>query len=277
MKGRFAVALVVGLFVMACAPAQAIVLRYQPKVGETAKHKLSISGGMLTSIPGMGQGMQIEMTGTLDYTEAALSETAETTRVETRLLGGPATTKMAGHSETGQMPTGRIVADIDRRGHPVRVVVKEIGGRTMMPESAETWGKQFNFPEGNVEVNDSWSDTVKIPSAPQGPEVTLTLKSQLLDLTTYQNRKCAKIRTSFEGPISVDLSALGVPSQEAKGSMEATLQGDVISYYDYENSIEVYSEGTIAVVMGFSVEGPEAPPSGLNIQVQMEVKTTLEE
>jgi hypothetical protein len=281
MRRRWAVGVVAGLLLATCLPAHAIVLRYQPKVGEATKHKVSMSGTMLASVPGMGQVMQMELNGAVDYTEKALSETAETTRVETRLLGGSMTVKMEGQSQTEEMPTGRVVTDTDRRGRLVNLVEANVGGQNAMPDAmgpgSATWGSQFvALPEGTVEVNDSWSDTLKIPTAPIGPEIPLTVKSQLLELPTFQNRKCAKIRTSFEGPMNLDLSALGMPAEAGKGTMEASLQGDMILYYDYENSLQVYSEGTIAIDMNLSMTGPDAPPGGMNMQMQISVKATLE-
>jgi len=284
MKTRCAVGLTAGLLLVMCLPAHAIVLRYRPKVDEVVEHRMTMAGRMQMSVEGMGQLMQMEMTGSLEYAEKALSATEETTRVETRLTGGTMTAKGGGQSQTQDMPTGRMVADLDRRGRVVKMVSAEFEGEDAMAQGmgpdAQTWSTmpaQFGaFPEGEVNVNDTWSEELKIPMAPDGPEMTLNIESQLLALTTFQGRKCAKARTSFEGPMNLDMADLGAPGGEVEGTVEAMLQGDMLWYYDYENSVYVYGEGSIGMDMNISVAG-EDMPGGMTAQVLMNVKMMLAE
>jgi hypothetical protein len=149
-----------------------------------------------------------------------------------------------------------------------------------MGPGAETWSTmpaQFGaFPEGDVNVGDTWSEELKIPMAPDGPEMTLNIQSELLALTTFQGRKCAKARTQFEGPMNLDMADLGTPAADVEGSVEAMLQGDMLWYYDYENSVHVYGEGTVGMDMNISVAGEEMP-GGMSAQVLMNVKMMLAE
>jgi hypothetical protein len=284
MKRRCAVGLVAGLLLVACLPAHAIVLRYRPKVDQVTKHKMTMAGRMEMSVEGMGQLMQMEISGTLNYAEKALSETAEATRVETRLTGGTMTAKGGGQSQTQDMPTGRMVADIDPRGRVVKMVSAEFEGEDAMGQGmgpgAETWSTmpaQFGaFPEGDINVDDTWTEELKIPTAPDGPEMTMNLESQLLALTTFQGRKCAKVRTSFEGPMDLDMADFGGAAGEVEGTMDAMLQGDMLWYYDYENSIYVYGEGAVGMDMNISVAGADMP-GGMNAQMLMNVKMSLAE
>ncbi len=284
MRRRCAVGLTAGLLLAACLPAHAIVLRYRPKVDEAVKHKMTMAGRMQMSMEGMGQLMQVEMTGTLEYAEKALSAAEETTRVETRLTGGTMTAKVGDQAETQNMPTGRMVADLDQRGRLVKMVSAEFEGEDAMAQGmgpgAETWSTmpaQFGaFPEGDVNVGDTWSEELKIPMAPDGPEMTLTIESELLALTTFQGRKCVKARTQFEGPMNIDMAGLGGPGADVEGTVEAMLQGDMLWYYDYENSVHVYGEGTLGMDMNISVAGEEMP-GGMNAQVLMNVKMMLAE
>ncbi len=283
MLRRCAVGLAAWLLLSAGSPAQAIVLRYRPEVNEVTKHKMSMAGSARVSMEGMGQVMQMELTGSLDYAEKALSETDETTRVETRLLGGTMTAKVSGESHTQPMPTGRTVVDRDRRGRLVKIVEAEfenLATPQLMGPGAETWTNMPNqfgaFPEGDIEVNDSWSEQLEIPTVPGGPEIGMTINSRLLALTTFQGHKCAKIRSSFEGPIKLDLSELGTPTEGVEGTMEATLQGDMLWYYDYENSVHVHYEGAVGMEMNLAMSGPDAPAGSMSTQVLMDVKMTLE-
>ena len=284
MKRRCTVGLAAGLLLVACLPAHAIVLRYRPKVDEVTKHKMTMSGRMEMSMEGMGQLMQMEISGSLDYAEKALSATEEATRVETRLTGGTMTAKAGGESQAQDMPTGRMVADIDPRGRVVKMVSSEFEGEDAMAQGmgpgADTWSTmpaQFGaFPEGDVTVNDTWSEELKIPTSPDGPEMTMKLESQLLALTTFQGRKCAKVRTSFEGPMNLDMGDFGGAAGEVEGTMDAMLQGDMLWYYDYENSLYVYGEGAVGMDMNISVAGADTA-GGMTAQMLMNVKMSLAE
>jgi hypothetical protein len=284
MKRQYVLGLVACFLAAGSLPAQAIVLRYQPKVGEVTKHKASMAGRMETEMPGMDQTMHIEMTMSMDYSEKALSATDETTRLETRLLGGSATMKMNGESHTEDMPTGRMVADMDRRGRVARLVEADFGapefGEMMAPggETFPNWSQFAAFPEGDVKVEDSWSDELQIPTGLGGPELKLTFTSRLLALTTFQDRRCAKIRSSFEGPMQFDMSDMNLPGEQgAEGSMEATLQGDMLWYYDYENSVYVYGEGSVGMDMKMSMAMPEGAGGTMTTRMVMNIKTTLGE
>lgn len=284
MKRRCAVGLVAGLLLVACLPAHAIVLRYRPEVDQVTKHKMTMAGRMEMSVEGMGQLMQMEITGTLNYAEKALSATAEATQVETRLTGGTMTAKGGGQSQTQDMPTGRMVADIDPRGRVLKMVSAEFEGEDAMAQGmgpgADTWSTmpaQFGaFPEGDINVDDTWAEELKIPTSPDGPEMTMNLESQLLALTTFQGRKCAKVRTSFEGPMNLDMADFGGAAGGVEGAMDAMLQGDMLWYYDYENSIYVYGEGAVGMDMNISVAGADMP-GGMTAQMLMNVKMSLAE
>jgi len=283
MKRRCAVGLVAGLLLVTCVPANAIVLRYRPKINELTKHQITADVRIQTSIEGMGQVTQREATASVDYIEKALSETAETTRLETRWVRGILTTKANGEVHTEELPTGRVVADMDRRKRLAGVVETDFGGEAdlseLMGPGAETWTNLFAqfgaFPEGDIEVSGAWSEELKIPISPAGPEVEITVESRLLALTTFQGRKCAKIQTSFEGPISLDLSDFGAPTEEVKGAMEAMLQGDMLWYYDYENSVDVYQEASARMDTNLSMSAPEAPGGTITTEARLKLKMTL--
>ena len=284
MRRGYVVGLLAGMWLVSCVPAQAVVLRYHPKVGEVVKHKISMAGRMETTMPAAGQSMRMEMTGVVDYAEKALSETEETTRMENRWLGGKMSLKMNGESQSVDMPTGKLVVDLDRRGRMVKMVEAEFGGESpaggmMGPdlENLPTWSQFGAFPEDDVKVDDSWSEELEFPALEGGPELTLVVNSRLLALTTYQERKCAKIRTSFEGPMSMDISKVAPAGAAAEGAMEAVLQGDMLWYYDYENSVYVYAEGAIGMNMTMAMAGPEMAGGEMAMNMVMNVKYALAE
>ena len=159
----------------------------------------------------------------------------------------------------------------------VSLVESEFEGeaQSVVGTGAENWSTFSNFsafPEGTVEVGDSWSDELEIPALPGGPEMSLKLTSHLLGLTTYEGRKCARIRTSFRGPMSFEEMA-GAEAESA--SMEATLEGTMEWHYDYENSVYVGGEGSVGIDMKMSIAAPEMPGTEVTTKMLANVKMTL--
>jgi hypothetical protein len=277
---------VIGLLLAASLPVHAVVLRFEPKVGETHRHKLTISGRMTMEM--MGEEMRVETTAEVDYAEKALSREGDVTQYETELLGGELTMvneTLGGQTQTIDTPAGRVVAEYDGRGRLVKVVEHEFEGQVSEqplmgsgPESMATSSHYGSFPEGDVKEGDVWSDTIVMPLAPDGPEVEMEFTSELLALTTFQSRKCAKIRTSFSAPLAVDATDFGVPaSGEDAGGVEATLQGDVVMYYDYENSLYVYGQGTVGMDMNIAMAEAEMPGGDMTMKMIMNLKMVMVE
>ncbi|MGD0111317.1 MAG: hypothetical protein ABSD48_05585 [Armatimonadota bacterium] len=264
-------------------PARAVTLRYAPKVGDTVKHKVSLAGRTSSGAEDTGdnplaEAMRMEVSGTIQYAEKALSETTDTVRIETQVTGGKFTWGIGGQSQNQQMPKGKVVADMDRRGRLVKTIETTFSGKSgaqdFMTGGAGGWSNFSSFavfPEGDVKAGDTWSDEIKIPAAQGVPEVNLTLSSRLLDLTTVDNRKCAKIRTTFKGPFNLDT----IPGAGDSSSMEATLQGDLVWYYDYENSVYVSGEGQVGMNMNINVSGPEIAGMPVSIKMLMNIKLSL--
>jgi hypothetical protein len=258
----------------AALPAHAVVLRYQPAVGSVQKQKATMAGRMETSMEGLGQMMRMELVSEMNYQQKALSQTDEVTRVETKLLGGKASVKFGEQSQSIDMPDGKIVADIDRRGRMAKLVEMDMKGQQsqqmMGADSLGNWSQFAAFPEGEVTVGDSWADKITVPSTAGGPDLTLDLNSKLLSVETFQGRQCAKIRTTFSGPMEYDLSAMG-----QAGAMNATLQGDMVWYYDYENSVYVYGEGTVGMDMNMASDASGMPAGAMTSKMIMNVKLAM--
>lgn len=275
----------VALFTLfVCLPAEAVVLRYRPKVDSVQRHKATMAGRMETTIEGMGQTMRAEVSMDMEYSEKALSQTEKATRVETELLGGKILVTFNQQTQTMDMPTAKMVADMDSQGRVIELVESKVSDDQMSQqllmgsgaESFPNWSQFSAFPEGDVKEGDEWSDTISLPTTPGGPEMEMTFQSKLIALTTFQSRKCAKMRTSFSAPINLDLAELSEGEDEdVGGAMTATLQGDLLWYYDYENSTYVYGEGTVGMDMKMAIDMPNAPGGTATTKMVMNLKTTL--
>ncbi len=281
MKRSCILGAALGFTVAACLPVHAIVLRYEPKVGTVTKYKASMAGRMHTSMAGMDEPMQMEMTTSMEYTEKVLAKTEKGTKVETKLVSGEGQVNFDGQSQTIPIPTGRMVAELDARGRLIELIETDLGDDAAMQQVMGVGGENFpnwpqfgTFPEGDVEEGQSWTGKLSIPVPGGGTGMELTVKSRLLALTTFQDRKCAKVRSSFSGPMNLDMSAAGLPAEEdVEGSMEANIEGDMLWYYDYENSIYVYGEGTVGMDMAFSM--PEGMGGDMTSKMALNVKTGI--
>jgi len=280
MNRRWLMGMVAGAMMVACMPAHAIVLRYTPKVGEVHKQKASMAGRMEMTMAALGQTMRGEMTIEMDYSEKALSQTETVTRMQTDLLGGKGSFSMAGQSQTMDMPTGKIVADMDRLGAMVKLIEMDMPGSEQFmgsgAESLPNWSQYSTFPEGDLKVGDTWSGKVSIPAGPDMPSIEMTFKCTLLDLTTFKGRNCAKIRTVFNGPFTMDMAgAQGVPPG-TEGTVDAVMDGNMDWYYDYDNSVYAYGEGTMAMDMTVAMAGEAAAAGDMSMKLKMNIKTALQ-
>jgi hypothetical protein len=277
MRRRWAACLALFAWLGVGLPAYAVVLRYAPKVGVVTKHKVTVSGRAETTAEDVGRTMRVEISGTVNYHEKALSETPDRVRIETAVTGGKLTMKMGGSTQAQEVPTGRMVAEMDRRGRLVKIIESDLGqgqaGQSLMGPGSESWSNLTNFaafPEGDVRVGDVWSDEISIPAAEGQPEIKLKLTSRLLALPEVGQRKCAKIRTNFSGPL-----AFAGSGESDAGAMQATLQGDVVWLYDYQNSVYVSGEGKLGMDMKMNMSAPEMPGMDMSMKMLMNVKLAL--
>ncbi len=272
--------MVVGISVVVCVPAHAVTLRYAPRVGEVHKQRAVVTGTADTTA--MGQTMNGTISMTMDYSEKALSQNNATTRVQTDLLGGKGSVSMAGQNQSIDLPTGKVVAEMDRRNRVVKLISAEVPGAqdAMGPgaESFPNWSQFGAFPEGDVSINDKWSGTVSIPASAGMPSINMAYECTLLDLTEEQGRKCAKIRTAFSGPFQMDLGGVKGMPQGASGEMNAAIEGSIIWLYDYENSVFVSGDGSVNMDMIMSMSGDPSMPAGdISTKIAMNVNTALQQ
>lgn len=281
MKRAYVVSLATCLLAVMVLPAQAVLLRYNPKVGVATKHKYTMAGRTEVTAAAMPEPMRIEMEAVMNSVQKALSETPSTVKVETRLLDSSAKITMAGETQTQPIPEMRVVTQVDRRGRTVKVIEEDtddVAASAQMPggvlEAFGDWADFSAFPEKEVKVGAKWSDERSIKISPGIEGIVIESTSELLALTTFQGRKCAKIRTVFEAPLSFDLSktaGLGIPGIDA--TAEGTISGTRLWYYDYENSVYAYAEETVG--MSTSTDMGEAMGGSITSNVVMNMKMTL--
>ena len=265
-----------------CLPAHAVVLRFKPKVNSIVKHKVTMSGRMEMTNDMFPEPMRVQMSMVTTEREKVLGETPEGLKIQTTTSGGKvksSTEGAEGDEDSQKLPDTTTVMIVDDRGRVKQVVSADLGEKGLSnPFSNEALMSLANFatfPEGDVKPNDTWPDELNIPASEGMPEINLSVNSRLLELLTYQGRQCAKIRTSFKGPMSFDMSQIADAPAGVSGSTEATLQGTFTQYYDYVNSIWVGGDGqmTMSMTMNMSAQGANTGP--MTMKMVMNMKTQM--
>ena len=274
----------VGLWMLSVVlPAQAVLLRYTPKVGAIAKHTISMSGRMEMTSEMLPQAMRMQLAVTMAEREKVLGQAEGGYKVQTSTSGG--TIKMTGEGLGGarsqKAPAASIVAIYDDHSRVARVV-----SMTGAKDVSMGMGGDSDFsalggiplPEEDVKPGDTWSDEIKMPMGQGMPEATINTTSRLLELATYKGRKCAKIRTTMNGPFSLDMSQMP-QAQGAQGSADGTMEGTMTAYYDYEKSVWVDASGKVTMNMNMNVSAPGGEGGGMSMtmamKMAMNVKMTM--
>lgn len=267
------------------ASARGVVIEYKPKVGQKATYKVMFAGRMQRAIEGdvpYATSQRYEVTATLKYTSQVLSQTDDATIVKIRMEDGEADVKTGDIVETVDLGTLQAEATVDRRrlGTDADVTAEADLSEVHLDvidalESLHLLDDQWlglvdvlYLPEGDVKPGATWSHRDE-PEG-EGPFPTVTIDHRLVELTSYGSRKCAKIAVSWRVPFS------DVPFPPGGGEVEAlasgVFSGEYLVYYDYENCLEVYVEGSV----GTSLTVP-LPDSSFEQKQQMNVKARLVE
>jgi hypothetical protein len=145
------------------------------------------------------------------------------------------------------------------------------------------------LPSKDVDINESWENTLTMKDnasmGAQSPDTEKVLvKSQLLGIVDYQDRKCAKISTTYERALTGDMSDPVSEGADAKISTTGKLTGSMTWYLDQESAYTAGAAGTMQMLMKMKIELPaevaaEVPPEMLNqestVALKANIKTTL--
>jgi hypothetical protein len=163
---------------------------------------------------------------------------------------------------TNKIPAMRFVAVLDSRSQMVSMISADLGAKDGESFLIPDWSNLSSFcafPEGDVKVGDVWESEMKLAGAPGIPAMDLKLKSRLLELSDDRGRKCAKIRSTFGGPFTVDLSQVakhfGIETKVMESALSASMQGSIVCRYDYENNLYLSQEGILVTTMSFTPPG----------------------
>ncbi len=239
---------VVLLLAAVCLPARAVVLSYAPEVGSSFVNACTMYMEQETSVPGEAPTKR-QAVGHMTLSSTVVEKTATGVREEGALRDTSLRTTGAGLPAGGRTETRPDVTytlTTDPRGV---VLEHRISG-------GGTWGDSLSgglsalagtgsFPASEVKPGDSWTGQYTIALGDPLPAMTVSAKCQLLELTTYRGRPCAKIRSVFSSPPQVTTAVAAT----------GRLEGTALTYYDYVHSVvvESVSDSLISLI---------APPAG---------------
>lgn len=256
-------------------PAGAVELVYKPKVGQTVQHKVMIAGRL--SLTGSGDELAAlldrrgEMTATIRYSATPTSQSDDSTVVEMRLLEGTAVVKTESATETVNLGTLTATLTTDRRletddaDFEFEEDLSEVSEEAYavldgFPILTGDWWELVDvlyLPAGDVSKGAKWQYEEE-SELPDGSAQPLVVSYELLDLTSHDGRKCAKIRASWRYEFSDMQVDEGDDAESATTTGSGVYSGDYLIYYDYENSVCAYSEGSI----GFDATATMPTPFG---------------
>ena len=281
------------LALAAAAPAGAVELVYKPKVGETMQHKVMLAGrlSVTTSDPELAAFLDQrgEMTAAIRYSAAPVSQSDDSTVVEIRMLNGQAVVKTESRTETVDLGTltGKLTADrrletgdleFDAEEDFTEISEEAYSVLDGFPLLAGDWWELVDvlyLPTGDVSEGAEWQyeDREDLPSESAPP---IVVKYKLLDLTTHAGRKCAKIRASWRYEFSdMKMGEEGEGEESDAMTASGVHTGDYIFYYDYENSVCPYSEGSVGLETSVMMPSPSGEGTA-SMKALVNVKTTLE-
>jgi len=228
-----------------CAAAQAVMLRYAPKVGTKVSYDHAVTSTSDATVA--GQTMHVDSTMHMTATYTAKAQTPKGTRVEVAMRDGSMTLTMPGAEtpRTQKIPDMTTTMLIDDRGQmqQAKTSGEDQQASAMSDDLLSNLSGFSMFPKTEVKPGDTWSDTLETKAMGKaGAAVKVAFTCTLLELSTYQGRQCAKIRTTFKGTTT----ATGMPGT-------GNLQGSALQYYDYENSLWV--DGEVKMTMNMKLPG----------------------
>ncbi len=288
---------------LAAGRADAVVLRYNLKKGDTASYKEmeSIAQRMSFSMAGQSRRQDSASTANSLYKEQVTDVTSEGVIILIRsTLSEELTTGVNGKEQKISQPPGEktyIRMTPQGRVLSARTTVPQETSQSMSSRvpgtnmedllgglgTLEAVTAHFPFPDKDLQPNETWTDTVRLPGFLGGASTTISLNSRLLAIAPYKGRDCVKIRTSFEIPLDIDMRQfLGQalpPGADVQMDMKGKITGRMEWQFDYKSGRLVYSEGPVVMSFNssFSLTSPQGQsmPGELNLVMKINTKTFL--
>jgi hypothetical protein len=278
------------------APAKAVTLRYTLKKGAVVQYTVRLAAASRTS--GMGDSKSESTMEMTSVYRLKVLEVAPNGDMLADLVPVSGTVKVVEGEETKKTSLPK--------AKPLHLKVTPLGAISVVgPEDWEAEAEKADvsfgvgsttprldllsaasivpLPEGDVKVGDSWEtefeEALPLPALP-GSDGSRRLgqvkvKSQLLEISDYKGRKCARIRTTYGMPIEIQSS----PAPSVTLSVSGAMTGSMEWLYDYDRSCTISCQSTLQMLMKATADLPpalkERVPAGVNTDGTMSMKANL--
>jgi len=259
-------------------PAQAVRLRYAPKVGTVSTYMVSTSARTQATSVSLPAPKHSQYTSVSAEQVKVLGVTPSGCKVQSSVGGSPAWQAISGQgTKKLAKPASTMVADYDTRGRLLRVVStsarwreREAGG--ISADNTLYALGVIPFPAGEVNPGATWTDQIRIPLLLGAPLTDMNATVRLLAVAPYRGRPCAKLRVTYRGPYFVTAPGPNGEQASASGTTECT----VTAYYDYVNCIWVDGSGKSVTAANMTIAREAGGPGvDLNVVTVTNFKMTL--
>jgi len=266
-------------------PSEAVTLRYSLKKGAEITYRVQVAGASLFRSPGEEKTeMKTQLEQTLRFRVTEVSPEGEM-ELEQQVLSGRLKIRAEGEEHQTPLPKGKARFKLSPLGKvsllppaeetPAEPAEEEGAAADLEPFSplAGVFGfgssaPEMDFlvactflplPEKEVKPGDVWEEELEVKSpalsffpGEQPERARLKVKSELLELTLLKGRKCARIRTRYELPLSSES-----PLEEAfKLTVSGKMVGEAEWHFDYENCCTPAASGSLQTALKMSLQLP---------------------
>jgi hypothetical protein len=153
-------------------------------------------------------------------------------------------TTTAGQSEgIGKAPTRSLVKMTERGKFLSRKPLSKGEDSSPSPLDGTDVLYGLNFPARDLKPGDTWSETLTVGTAGSTQKVNVTWK--YLGKQQFRGRNCARVSTVFSLPMARPSGLEEMPAGFTPPSGKLT--GSMVTYFDPQAGVEVYSSGSVVV------------------------------
>jgi hypothetical protein len=252
----------VGLWMLfVVLPAQAVLLRYTPKVGTISSYTVTTAIRNETTSESLPAPLLLQYSGTTRIRVKVLAQTSGGRKVQSSAAGGTVKRVIKGVGATTlKRPDSSLAAIYDDQAYLTQVVSTSTGrasGQSITADNTIYALGVIPFTAEEVKPGDTWTGEIQFPLLLEAPPSSFKATVRLLSVAPYKGRTCAKLRVTYNGDYAVDLSQTPqARARNAQGSSSGTVEGSVIAYYDYADSVWVDASGKVTTTGDATIEAP---------------------
>jgi hypothetical protein len=243
------------LLLPAAAGAEQFKYRYRP--GQVIEYRASMAGAAMMGPTG-AQMLKTQFRMTVKQSQRVRSVAGGVMTLEVTDTPVSGSMNVAGSSEAvPKTPTKTLVRMTERGrflGKKTLTRDPEAGAASPLDGTDVLYG--LNFPNRDIKPGDTWQDTINVGTAEKPQRVQVTWR--YVGKEAFRGRNCIKVSTTISMPMTPGAAAAGGapdPAEPNPFGAQGKLSGSVLTYFDPQAGVEVYSTGSITMVARADLSG----------------------